>query len=229
MRRLASTSLTLLLLLPACGDDDGGIATTDGTTGTTGTTAVPETGTTAVPETGTTAVTETGTGTTAATETGTGTTAETGVDTTAGTETGTTAATGDTTTGGMAALEVTMSDLMLFQDCMPIVAPDPVGAMLMLALGNPGDEEQSATVTSATLYDGGGVEVATIEVTPADFGPVAPGDSIMVAVTKVPDSLMPASGCEVLECNGSHVLELALDVGGEEVLAEATAMVDCVF
>jgi hypothetical protein len=84
-------------------------------------------------------------------------------------------------------------------------------------------------VVSATFTDAGGTDVATIEVTPASFGPIAAGETESFNVSKTAGSLEPANGCETLECNATYTLTLVLDVGGTEVTAEASAAMDCVF
>lgn len=47
--------------------------------------------------------------------------------------------------------------------------------------------------------------------------------------TKVDGSLLPANGCDVVMCDESYTLELALDVDGTEVLVSGSAVVECVF
>lgn len=231
MRRLALL-LGMMALGPACGDDEGGTAGT-GTSGTAGTSGTTGTSGTAGTTAGTSGATGTS-GTTPADTTAEGTTAEgtTAAGTTAeGTTTSATegATTEGATTGGMAMLDAQLTNLQIFQDCMPIVPPDPVGASATLALTNLGDASASATVTSATFLDAGGSQVATLDVSPGAFGPIPAGGSDMAAVSKVPGSLLPAAGCEVLQCDQSYALELVLDVDGVEVVASDAAIVGCVF
>lgn len=234
----------LVVSSAACGDDGGGAETGgSSTTGGPGTTEGPST--TAPEPTGSTggsgsgsATTGDGTATaadtTATTADGTSTAGETTAGTDAsGSTTGdaTTGSTteGSTTEGGMGSLDAAISNLQIFQDCMPIVPFDPVGASFTLALTNPGDGPASATVSSATFLDVGGMPVATIDVVPDAFGPIDAGDSVMTIVNKVADSMMPANGCETLQCGGSYTLELVLDVDGMEVIASDTTQVGCVF
>ncbi len=129
----------------------------------------------------------------------------------------------------MGSLEGIMSSLMIFQNCQPIVGPDPANVTFTLELLNPGAVAASATVVDAVFLDAGGGQVGTIDVMPNAFGPVGPGDNTMQAVTKVPGSLMPANGCGVLLCNNSYTLELTLDVDGGELVVQDTATADCVF
>lgn len=233
--RLAGLLVSLMAFVPACGDDGGGEgtagtsstsagSTSGGATGSTGGSAegtataadtTAATGETTTDATSSTGSTTSGTGTTDATTTSDATTSD--------------ATTDASTTGGMGMLDVQMSGLQIFEDCMPIVPPDPVGASFSLELDNIGDVSASATVTAAAFFDAGGMQVATIDVMPAAFGPIPVGAVDLAMVSKVPGSLMPAAGCEVLACNQSYTLELRLDVDGMEVLASDMATVDCVF
>lgn len=223
--------LASVLVLPsaACGDDGGG-ADTGGasTTADASTTGPGSTGSTGGSGSGSAS-----TATSDTTETPADTTAATG-QTTAATEstTGSTtdaSTTGSTTEGGMGSLDAVMSNLQIFQDCMPIVPPDPAGASFMLELTNTGDAPATATVTSAVFVDAGGMQAATLDVMPDAFGPVAAGDSTQIMVSKVVGSLAPANGCETLQCGQSYTLELVLDVDGVEVIASDTADVGCAF
>lgn len=226
MKSYALSLLSILVVTSACGDD-GGTGTGGSSSTGPGSTSASTSTSTGPGEGSSSGSTTTAESTASAAET-TATTGETSIgDTTAGETTA--ASTGGTTTGGMATLEATMSALQIFEDCMPIVAPDPVGVMFTLELSNPGDVPASAMVSSATFFDAVGAQVATIDVMPAALGPVAAGDSTQTMVTKVADSLVPALGCGVLLCNQSYTLELALDVDGLEVIASDTANVDCVF
>jgi hypothetical protein len=133
------------------------------------------------------------------------------------------------TTGGMASLDATMASLAISQDCMPVVPPDPVNASFVLSLDNTGDVAASASVTSAAFLDAGGMQVATLDVVPDAFGPIAAGDSSMTMVSKAAASLVPSNGCNVLLCGQAYTLELRLDVDGTEVIASDVGVVGCVF
>ena len=129
----------------------------------------------------------------------------------------------------MASLDATISGLEVYQDCMPIVPPDPVNASFILELVNTGDVPASATVTSALFVDLGGMPVAAIDVVPAAYGPIPVGGSSMTGVNKVGGSLLPANACETLECGASYTFELTLDVDGTEVIASESLVMGCVF
>jgi hypothetical protein len=241
---LLASMVVLSFSSAACGDDGGGAETGgSGTTGSPGTTegsTGPElTGSSGGSASGSgtmddgtaTAADTTATsadGTSTAGETTAGTDDSTGDATTGDATTGSTTE-GSTTEGGMGSLDAAISNLQIYQDCMPIVPFDPVDASFTLELTNPGDGPASATITSATFLDVGGVLAATIDVVPDAFGPIDGGDSVMMIVSKVADSMMPANGCETLQCGSSYTLELVLDVDGVEVIASETAQVGCVF
>jgi hypothetical protein len=227
MRMHGSLVLAALALAPGCGDDGGG----DGTAGSTGVSSTSVGTTDGIADTTDTAHTTGGPGeTTASTgETTAGsTTFEPGTDTTAGPTTDGSTTDGSTTDGpGM--LDAQLANLQIFQDCMPIVPADPVGANALLELTNLGDGPVAVTVTSAAFRDVGGMQVATLGVVPAAFGPIAVGAVEVAAVAKVGDSLVPAAGCGVLQCGALYTLELVLDADGTEVIASDAAPVDCVF
>ena len=228
--RLFPCTLTLALVLAACGDD----ATGTDSTGSTSAASTEGSSSGGTPGTTTSADGSTGSSggeTTAASsgETTAGSTAgETEGETTAATSEGSSSE-GGSTDGGMASIDAAMSGLMIFQDCMPIVPPDPVGASFTLELTNTGDVPASATVVSATFINAGGMAVGTIDVSPNAFGPIAVGGNSMTVVTKVPNSLTPPNGCGVVQCFQGYSLELELDVDGSPVLVSDTANVDCVF
>ncbi|MEM7160295.1 MAG: hypothetical protein AAF799_46085 [Myxococcota bacterium] len=131
--------------------------------------------------------------------------------------------------GAQAMVDVTMSGLMINQDCMPIVATDPVGAGFMLELDNVGEVPATVSVVSATFIDARSSEAGTIELTPPVIGPIDPGDDTGLFMSKIADSLMPATGCSVVLCNETYDLEVVLDIEGTEVTVSDSATVACVF
>lgn len=176
-----------------------------------------------------------GTGSSGADSTGSssGSTATGGTDSgttdSGGTDSGSSSDSGETETG-MGVLSGSISNLQMFQDCMPIVSPDPVNATFTLELTNRGDAPATGTVVSAAFVDAGGMAVAVFSVTPDVLGPLAAGDTAMAVVSKVPDSLDPANGCAVLTCNASYTVSIIVtDADGTELSLSDTATVDCVF
>lgn len=135
----------------------------------------------------------------------------------------------DSSGGDMGMLDATLDNVEIVQNCMPIVASDPIIITTAdVELSNPGEVEASATVVSVAYVDAGGVEVGTIDVTPEVLGPVDPGGNTNAMLQKVPDSLDPAAGC-ILTCNDNYTLRVELEVGGVVEAIEATAPAQCVF
>ncbi|MCA9706591.1 MAG: hypothetical protein KDK70_12130 [Myxococcales bacterium] len=221
--RCTPLACSILLLTLACGDDGGGAETSAGTTSTSSGTTSTSAGTTST-SSGTTESAESSGTTAAADSTGTTHGSETGSSSGSGTTQG------ESSSGGsMAALEASILGLFIFQDCMPIVLPDPVDVMLVLELNNVGDAPASATFVSATFVNAGGMDVGTVGLAPMVLGPVPAGESSEIAMNKVGNTLMPALGCGVVQCGQTYTLELVLDVDGQEVTASDSAMVECVF
>lgn len=166
------------------------------------------------------------TGDTGNTTDGTGDTTDGTGDTTSSTGATTSGSSGD---GGMAMVDASMSGLQIFQDCMPIVSPDPVGVSFALDLDNLGTSEVTLDVVSATFSDAGG-DVGTIELTPSSFGAIEDGETLSMMVSKTANSLMPANGCGVVMCNQQYTLTVDFVADdGTEISADASAQVDCVF
>jgi hypothetical protein len=117
---------------------------------------------------------------------------------------------------------------MGFMDCMPIVAPDPLGLTFDLAFDNQGAAVTSADVTGARLLDGG-VEIVSFDVSPASFGPFDAGEMTTVAASKLADSLSPANGCGDVQCNHMYDVEVTLDADGLVAVGTGTVTIACVF
>jgi hypothetical protein len=79
------------------------------------------------------------------------------------------------------------------------------------------------------LLGGGGVLVATFDVLPDTFGPIAAGDEGTFGFTKVAGSLDPQNGCGVAACIGIYDVEIVFDVDGEQAVATGQVTVECVF
>lgn len=226
MRLLPCSLITVALLLPACGDDGPG-EDTSGSTSTATTDASSSTGT--PPDTSSTSSASGSESGSSGSDGGTSSGSSTGEDTTAGTTEGTSTE-GGSGSGGMASFDASMSNLQIFQDCMPIVPPDPVGVSFELTVTNTGDAPIGAvSVVSATFVNGMGMDVGTFDVAPNGFGPIAVGESSGGVMMKIADTLMPPNGCGVVMCNQVYDVELELDVDGTPGTASSSANVDCVF
>ncbi len=135
---------------------------------------------------------------------------------------------GDDPTGNPVELEVELTDPQAFQDCMPIVAPDPLNLSVTLEFDNPGEGIGTADVTAARLSSGG-EEVVSFDVAPASFGPFDPDDMTTSATMKVDGSASPQNGCDTVECGGDYDLEIVFDVEGTEVIGTTSVTVQCAF
>lgn len=234
MRR-STWILAATLAVAGCGDDEmSADSTADGTgstgsgptTGTPGTTSGnPATASSSGEDSGSTGAPGTDTTEGPADSSGTQGATDTGATDTGGSDTGA------TDTGGMAMVDASISNVMFFQDCMPIVPPDPLGASFTLSLDNsgPGVVPASADIVAVEVYDAGMVNVGSFDVMPTELGPVPPGEIDMFAITKTAGSLMPPNGCGVLMCNGNYTIEVELDVDGQTVMADGAGQVACVF
>jgi hypothetical protein len=237
MRTCGSTLLLALAIGGGCSDDtpsgDDAASTGTASDGTDGSTATGGSATTlgdTTSGTNPTSGTDPTSDTDPTADTGPGTTSDSsgGADSSGTTMgEGTTGGTGSDS-GGVVMVDASIIDLALFQDCMPIVSPDPVGATFDLAIDNLGPDPVTATVVSAT-FDAGGAPLGTIDVVPDAYGPVDAESLVIFGVSKVAGSLVPQNGCNVLTCGGNFNLTLELDVEGTAVTAEGSGMMNCVF
>ena len=135
---------------------------------------------------------------------------------------------GGSTTGEPAELQAALVDVTFYMNCQPIVPPDPLVASGWIDLDNGGGDVAAVTVTSARLLSGG-VEAASFELTPSDLGPVDAGAYESVPWDKTMNSLMPAEGCDTLDCGAEYSFEVVLDVDGAVAIATEDIVVECAF
>jgi hypothetical protein len=221
------------MIAMACGGDDGATGTDATTTDPTTTEPTATNPTTTDPTVTTTEPTTTepttSGPTTSADSTGTSTADSTG--TTDGTSSDGTAGSssdGGVTTGEPAELQAALVDVTFYMNCKPIVPPDPLVASGWIDLDNGGGDVAAVTVTSARLLSGG-VEAASFELTPSDLGPVDAGAYESVPWDKTMNSLMPAMGCDTLDCGAEYSFEVVLDVDGAAAIATEDIVVECAF
>lgn len=251
MKPLTLLGLIAPLLIAACGDDGGSStgtgATTDSTTG-----GSSETGTATEPTTGTATATDT-TGdsigeTTGLDTTSTSTPAPTSTDATdtaavTDTDTTTTTTTGDTTDGDTSstdpsdstteapsgdALAITLKDIVIYANCMPIVDPDNILGFWTVTYDNSqGVATTSAELTKATitLSPDNMPSVHDITVAPDQSGPVGAGETLHQEQMKQQGA--PTPGCAF--CNQPYRLDLTFQSGGVDVPVVHEATLDCVF
>ncbi|MCY1062870.1 hypothetical protein [Nannocystis sp. SCPEA4] len=249
MKLLALLGLIAPLLIAACGDDGGTStgtgATTDSTTGgssetgtTTGTgTATDTTGDsigettgldttststpapTSTDATDTAAVTDTDATTTSTTTTG---------DTTEGDTSSTDPSDSTTETPGGDALAITLKDIVIYANCMPIVDPDNILGFWTVTYDNSqGAATTSAELTKATitLSPDNMPSVHDITVAPDQSGPVGAGETLNQEQMKQQGA--PTPGCAF--CNQPYRLDLTFQSGGVDVPVVHEATLDCVF
>jgi hypothetical protein len=115
-------------------------------------------------------------------------------------------------------------------NCKPIVPPDPLIGSGAIDLDNGGGADiASVTVQSVRLLVGGDAEVAQFDIAPSDLGSVDAGAYESVNWNKTMDSLMPANGCETLECGAFYTLEVVVDADGQYAVATEDVVVECAF
>jgi hypothetical protein len=254
MKPLALLGLIAPLLIAACGDDGGTStgtgATTDSTTGgstETGPTTGPTTSTSSTTDTTggsmgeTTGIDTTSTSTSTATDsTDTADTAGvTDTDATATTTTGTTTGdtTDDTTSGSSDSttetpsgdpLAISLKDVIIYGNCMPIIDPDSVIGFWTVTYDNSqGVAATSAELTKATLTLslGNNPSVHDITVVPDQSGPIAAGQKLDQEQMKQQGA--PTPGCG--SCNQPYRLDLTFQSGGVDVPVVHEAALDCVY
>jgi len=251
MKPLALLGLIAPLLIAACGDDGGTStgtgATTDSTTGSsteTGPTTGPTTSTSTTTDTTggsmgeTTGIDTTSTSTSTATDS-TDTAGVTDTDATATTTTGTTTGdtTNDTTSGssdsttetpGGDPLAISLKDVIIYGNCMPIIDPDSVIGFWTVTYDNSqGVAATSAELTKATLTLslGNNPSVHDITVVPDQSGPIAAGQKLDQEQMKQQGA--PTPGCG--SCNQPYRLDLTFQSGGVDVPVVHEAALDCVY
>ncbi|MBZ5713196.1 hypothetical protein [Nannocystis pusilla] len=243
MKPLTLLGLIAPLLIAACGDDGGAStgtgSTTDSTTGGssgTGTATEPTTGAT-TDTTGdsigeTTGLDTTSTSTPAPTSTDATDTTTTTTTTTGDTTDGDTGSTdpSDSTTGAPSgdALAITLKDIAIYANCMPIVEPDNILGFWTVTYDNSqGLAATSAELTKATitLSPDNMPSVHDITVAPDQSGPVGAGQSLDQEQMKQQGP--PTPGCAF--CNQPYRLDLTFQSGGVDVPVVHEATLDCVF
>ena len=119
----------------------------------------------------------------------------------------------------MGDLELELVSLEFWQNCMPIVAEDPVHAFGSITVSNFFDADASASVVEARFVDAGGDTVITFEIDPSDTGVVPGGSETLLEFTKVAGSSEPQSFCETLTCGAMYSVEIVFSdgVGEDEV------------
>jgi hypothetical protein len=96
--------------------------------------------------------------------------------------------------GGMFMATVRLDKL--FENCMPIVAPDPLQVMGTLEITNTGAVPIGpVTATQGILTTESLMELGRFGLGPTQLASVAPGATGSVPIVKTSGTLMPANGC----------------------------------
>lgn len=125
------------------------------------------------------------------------------------------------------------SGAMLFQNCQPLVPPDPARLSLSVRFTNKGGGDVGPiAVTSGEVNDQGGNRLATFDFVKQSTGVLRPGGSQTLALTKANDTLAPANGCKTLPCGTT--VDIVVPFAGPGVPGKSTAVagkvsVDCAF
>jgi hypothetical protein len=131
------------------------------------------------------------------------------------------------------ALDVELRVDTLFQNCMPIVAKDPITFQGTLTITNKSAVPLGPLTFATGKFLGAqaGAPLATFDVD-ATSGTIAPSEKRSIVVEKVAGSLSPANGCQTVACNSEVTVELAYGGAGAPagavVRAKAQAM-SCAF
>jgi hypothetical protein len=108
----------------------------------------------------------------------------------------------------MSDIQVTLGVDELYQDCLPVVPPDPVSFTGSLLVQNVGSTPVGPlTFSRGHFLDGSLIVLAAFEVD-TTVAVVGPGASATAVVEKRRDSMVPGQGCELLACDSGLVVEL---------------------
>jgi hypothetical protein len=124
------------------------------------------------------------------------------------------------------ATEIVLSDVGVYSNCMPIVAPDPIIAFWNVTItGAPGS---AATLTSAKLtITGSSTVIQTLVVDEPVIALSGGAGSGMQRKTGADSN--PSAGCGELCGGATYVLELTYEVGGASIDVTETGSFGCVY
>jgi hypothetical protein len=132
--------------------------------------------------------------------------------------------------GGAAAGELVVSivDVDLTADCMPVVGPDPVSGSVVVKYENVGTGSTRATDVRIDLVYTNEVEgwVFPIAVAPAESSPIPPGESRAVEHVKVETAGDASFICSLCGAEGVVALH-GLDAASRELSASAPLRLAC--
>jgi hypothetical protein len=95
-----------------------------------------------------------------------------------------------------------LSTVMIFENCMPIVAQDPVSITATLTITNTGNVPVGPVAVDSGEVTQNQNVLISFKVQPMQTGVIAPGQNAMLQVSKIANSAMPAKACATVPCNG---------------------------
>jgi hypothetical protein len=105
-----------------------------------------------------------------------------------------------------------LSNVLITENCMPIVPPDPVNITASIKITNTGN----VPIGPVSVAGGDVLQnlnpIASFAAQPVQTPVLMPGQSQTLQVTKVANSVMPAKACATLPCNGG--VNLAVPYAG---------------
>ena len=129
---------------------------------------------------------------------------------------------------------ISMTGLSVYQDCMPMVAQDPVHVALTYSVTNNGNVPVGPiTPTNGRLLDTNNAPIITFTFNSSSLGPIAVSGSGSDSVTKQSGTANPASYCQTLSCNSQQV-KVEMELSGTSVppgykLTSGLTTVSCVY
>jgi hypothetical protein len=125
--------------------------------------------------------------------------------------------------GGTVSLTAMVTVGSIGQNCMPIVAPDPLSVSGSVDVSNTGTATIGPiTSTSGAILSESGMEIATFAIDPISIAAIGPGATGSATFTKTSGTLMPANGCETVPCNAT--VRVAIDLSGPNIPSGARAI-----
>jgi hypothetical protein len=115
----------------------------------------------------------------------------------------------DATAAGLVIVRFDVTDF--FQNCQPVVSPDPVQVKGKISVTN----NQQTSVGPIAITDGAfltanGVAIATFKVEPVTMSTISPGGSANADIVKLQGSMTPANGCSTLQCGHQYAVQVTL-------------------
>jgi hypothetical protein len=115
----------------------------------------------------------------------------------------------DGSTPGQVNVTINVTDL--FEDCQPVVQPDPVQMKGTISVQN----NMKTAVGPIAMADGAFLDpnkspVAAFKIRPVSIPTLDPGQSGQVDIEKLVPTMVPAQGCSTLQCGGKYIVQVTL-------------------